>query len=376
MKRLITSILSLLIIVLFSALQAQPPKGTKNTASATPQSSFNQSGPAGPSTGGTGGGTTSGPGSVLTTGTGGSKFPIPANAVTFPHASTGALILTVDSIKGNMSYVSWTLPPGFVPTDGTLTYRNSYDTVSIKPSLTTPIDSISRTLPVGAIEHWHLEFEDSGNIIIDDEVSLDAVYGGVVIIFDDDLPFNIVPDVCVQNNPNVERFWFLRDCLVANEDFICNLSDYYFMHDVYDPSEGVSEPEAYHRFLRNKMNQENASNAPYQGKAYDCLEMGEPDWYTDPLNGGRVANQETLTQVEFDVFPNPFGNRFTLRTHDIDGDATLSVYNLQGQRIHTQQADFIQNQDITINAQSWKPGIYQLMVEHANGRFTQKLIKR
>lgn len=98
----------------------------------------------------------------------------------------------------------------------------------------------------------------------------------------------------------------------------------------------------------------------------------EEDIYYSRIIPGIVNNSnEIINEQSFSVFPNPTTGVFTIRGEL--KNATVEIYNLQGQNIYSQKLEK-NSSEINLSAQS--PGIYMLKVIHADGISSVKKLMR
>jgi polyhydroxybutyrate depolymerase len=81
-----------------------------------------------------------------------------------------------------------------------------------------------------------------------------------------------------------------------------------------------------------------------------------------------IIGEETISSRVIHAFPNPAGNTLILDFPAFDRPvaATLEVYNLHGQPIHSQNISDLQHQTI-LDVNAWPPGMYLLRVKAMNG---------
>lgn len=319
-----------------------------------------------------GGGATTAPVTPQTTPTLGST--IPANASQLPWVSNGSMNLTVLALNSTHARLSWTLPPRFNPTSITITYMNSYDTVSYSVSTSSRNSFILRSLPVGAFEEWKIVATQAGGAPMSDNVRRDAHYGGVVLVVDDVI-FSRVTDICNETPEGYDTYYYVKQCIVSPIDRSCFHSDTYLHGEIVTPGDENAE-QTYTDDIIASLETDMGSSST---GVTNCDGM-EPDWYTDdPINsggGGRAGTQEAVVSIQAKVFPNPFQGRFSVETYDVEGNATLMVHNLQGQIVHSEELDLIGGTEkLSVNTDTWAPGLYQVSLVHDSGRFTQKVVK-
>lgn len=84
-------------------------------------------------------------------------------------------------------------------------------------------------------------------------------------------------------------------------------------------------------------------------------------WLRVRCNTSGIQSVQTLP---LQVYPNPATDRFVVETGNLMQDATLQVYNAQGQLVLTQP---VQGASCTVNAAQWAAGVYQCQLI-SNGR--------
>jgi len=113
----------------------------------------------------------------------------------------------------------------------------------------------------------------------------------------------------------------------------------------------------------------------------DSLEMGTPIPFTFPdVYDIKSCNQGTLTSIsevpeslkELSVYPNPARDQFMLHLpYRTSPEATVQVFNLQGEVIYTQKAGELS----PINCSSWPRGIYFVsLLEKGKVTITKKVV--
>lgn len=94
---------------------------------------------------------------------------------------------------------------------------------------------------------------------------------------------------------------------------------------------------------------------------------------TSCVNPCVLSVDEQLTDNDFSIAPNPFDNETTIATSTAMNNATLLVYNLQGQLL--KQIPHISGKNYTLSSEGLENGVYFLQViEHQLLKFEQKII--
>jgi hypothetical protein len=84
-----------------------------------------------------------------------------------------------------------------------------------------------------------------------------------------------------------------------------------------------------------------------------------------------ITSAKQISGATFKVFPNPTEGMITIQSPDIKG---LTVYDISGRTLKAYKFMAVNSKEIDLG--EFKPGIYLLSVETANGTYTSKLIKK
>ena len=76
------------------------------------------------------------------------------------------------------------------------------------------------------------------------------------------------------------------------------------------------------------------------------------------------GTQELSSLNKFHIYPNPFSTQITLQTDKFFKEATLTVYNLQGQTV--KQIDNLSGQTIIFNRGNLPSGLYFIRLTEEN----------
>lgn len=112
-----------------------------------------------------------------------------------------------------------------------------------------------------------------------------------------------------------------------------------------------------------------------------CVSTSVPDFEADVQNDNDIAcaniefdpvgiRENNLNHILPEVFPNPSGSVFQVRTSE--EFMNLEVTNLTGQTIYSLRNA---QMETTIDASHWAPGVYLLKAEGRSGTSTRKLVK-
>jgi trimeric autotransporter adhesin len=72
------------------------------------------------------------------------------------------------------------------------------------------------------------------------------------------------------------------------------------------------------------------------------------------------------------IWPNPAHNQFFIKNNQQEGDATIKIYSMTGQLIHSDKA--VPGATTTLNANGWASGHYILEATHNGAKTTKQLI--
>jgi hypothetical protein len=261
----------------------------------------------------------------------------PNNAVTFPVSSSGPLKLTVDSLDSNFAYLSWTLPPGFVPVNTLINYKsaNVNTNHSIKPATSTTA-KIARAKPVGASERWKLIVRDASGTIAADVVKLDGDYGGAILVIED-VYFGKAPNTgifrdalnnCVNPDPTIMLYAFRDIEIVSTVSRACtHMHEFAAENHFRDLSqvrtdEDVDRCEAYtYRKLLEDFDDDHRQVFPFSI-------LQDPRWYfyDGPYPQGR-SGLGIEESTAFSIYPNPAQDFINIRIEQAQEASQISLMN-------------------------------------------------
>jgi hypothetical protein len=119
----------------------------------------------------------------------------------------------------------------------------------------------------------------------------------------------------------------------------------------------------------------NSESIYYAKIVFDTISI-DYEWKVDTSLVNSVK-EKTKENVSFYVYPNPSENQMNINLSDINAKSLLvKVYNTIGKEVYKEQVtNTSSNNVITINTSSWADGMYFVMVDIGNDRFTQKVLK-
>jgi hypothetical protein len=97
---------------------------------------------------------------------------------------------------------------------------------------------------------------------------------------------------------------------------------------------------------------------------------GEVDYWIVKLAADTFTAIQSISNISISLYPNPVQNELTIRMTSLEGEITISVYDLQGKMIElptTLLGEFEQNRQAQINTAALANGFYTLQITNKNG---------
>lgn len=96
------------------------------------------------------------------------------------------------------------------------------------------------------------------------------------------------------------------------------------------------------------------------------------------LYGDPVSVHDIPELADMKVFPNPFTTEFYLDAALLEGfkppaDYSIAVFDLQGKQMYHTEVAWVN--DLRINTDTWRSGLYLLVIRSASGVLSRKLVK-
>lgn len=89
-----------------------------------------------------------------------------------------------------------------------------------------------------------------------------------------------------------------------------------------------------------------------------------------------LENSTTENERILHIYPNPFNHIVHVKANTLkDSESYINVYNYQGKSILQKQVFFNENNEIALDLNNLKPGIYLIQLISENGRFCRSVIK-
>lgn len=85
-----------------------------------------------------------------------------------------------------------------------------------------------------------------------------------------------------------------------------------------------------------------------------------------------LSVKDNTLDTKIIIWPNPVHNQFYIKNNQLDGDATIKIYSMTGQLIHSDKA--VHGATTTLNANGWASGQYILEATHNGAKTTKQLI--
>ncbi|MGB0806929.1 MAG: T9SS type A sorting domain-containing protein [Salibacteraceae bacterium] len=106
------------------------------------------------------------------------------------------------------------------------------------------------------------------------------------------------------------------------------------------------------------------------------MHLDSNDYYRNPFEGVNSISEISLVSPSFYIYPNPNNGNFNIRlTANLKGEGVLSIYDLSGKKVKSQEINFTGfKEDISIESNLLKQGVYLVTIEINKTLHRQKLI--
>ena len=295
--------------------------------------------------------------------------PVIGQATYYP--SINLQITDIDSLEVEFS---WATPPKMASCS--IVYETFYDTTSHNiPNFQLDSASVPRANPAGPWEKFTIVFTDSLGDSWTDTIMLRSIYGGIVIIEDDVFAapvLDIIDDNPVEYGPD-DWIYFVPACIVARIDTVHSLTDRYLakrgIFSYEDAAQQINHELFSQKmilFLQNYLELETPGVTTCDGI------------YADSLETSRFGGIVPAGESEFQVVPNPFSDRLLVKALSVASvPVEITIYDLYGKVVYseTHKMESLEDQ-LMVQTEQWKPGMYILAVTHDGIREVHKLLKR
>lgn len=291
--------------------------------------------------------------------------------------SSGPLSLTLDSMSATKAYLRWQVPAGTTVRNITLTYQNSYDSVTqVIPSSLGAFE-VNRRTPAGSFESFRLAVKDGTGTDIIDGLYAELDYGGIVIVedLDDYAPLfdgtHVIIESC--HTGILDDFYFVDWCIVASPNVVCDLTQEYLNQAGPTPS-----TKKLLEFLKHRL-QPLVNQDPY---VQDCGSLPPSD-YSENLTGNSGSGSYRVGAIESEIqkgtieaSPNPFRQNVKVKVTQTEGPVFVTIVSMEGKMLYKKVISGEQEgQTFSIPTGSWSAGIYQLRLQGKGYSTVEKIVK-
>lgn len=173
--------------------------------------------------------------------------------------------------------------------------------------------------------------------------------------------------------------WSSFEMITSSHDYIVQMEDgklVWTFNNIMLPDSTTNEPESHgHIVYRIKPIADKPLGTVFENTAYIYFDFNEPIITNTTMNTFAVVQSvgENETNQNVRIYPNPTSGEFTIVSEVLTGDARVSIYDVAGREVYSQNTTSIGSALLT---QKMEPGHYLVRINNARSNQTVKLIVR
>lgn len=185
--------------------------------------------------------------------------------------------------------------------------------------------------------------------------------------------------VRVEDQLDSDLDWGSFEMITSSHDYIVQMADgklVWTFNDIMLPDSTTNEPESHgHIVYRIKPIADKPLGTVFENTAYIYFDFNEPIITNTTVNTFAVVQSVSENEMNQNVtiYPNPTSGEFTIVSEALTGDARVSIYDVAGREVYSQNTTSIGSVLLT---QKMEPGHYLVRINNARSNQTVKLIVR
>lgn len=185
--------------------------------------------------------------------------------------------------------------------------------------------------------------------------------------------------VRVEDQLDSDLDWSSFEMITSSHDYIVQMEDgklVWTFNNIMLPDSTTNEPESHgHIVYRIKPIADKPLGTVFENTAYIYFDFNEPIITNTTVNTFAVVQSvsENETNQNVRIYPNPTSGEFTIVSEVLTGDARVSIYDVAGREVYSQNTTSIGSALLT---QKMEPGHYLVRINNARSNQTVKLIVR
>lgn len=185
--------------------------------------------------------------------------------------------------------------------------------------------------------------------------------------------------VRVEDQLDSDLDWSSFEMITSSHDYIVQMADgklVWTFNNIMLPDSTTNEPESHgHIVYRIKPIADKPLGTVFENTAYIYFDFNEPIITNTTVNTFAVVQSvsENETNQNVRIYPNPTSGEFTIVSEALTGDARVSIYDVAGREVYSQNSTSIGSVLLT---QKMEPGHYLVRINNARSNQTVKLIVR
>ncbi|MFN6378419.1 MAG: T9SS type A sorting domain-containing protein, partial [Flavobacteriales bacterium] len=185
--------------------------------------------------------------------------------------------------------------------------------------------------------------------------------------------------VRVEDQLDSDLDWSSFEMITASHNYSVQMEDGHLVwtfNNIMLPDSTTNEPESHgHIIYRIKPIANKPLGTVFENTAYIYFDFNEPIITNTTVNAFAVVQSvdENELSQNVRVYPNPTSGEFTLVSELLTGDARVSIYDVAGREVYSQNTTAVGSVLLT---QKMEPGHYLVRINNARSNQTVKLIVR